>query len=153
MPPVCTTVNVLSFMYVCYICYFSSTVGSSEAVSCETLPPQQLKVSESLLQQSELFIACSLPLSLSTFYSYPLLLLPLSYRVLFFFIDVQRFFTYGDMPLSKHLEQIEREALSRFEQSSPSLEVPLEPKWSQPVSELNESSLVYVEYYIYNMFC
>ena len=57
------------------------------------------------------------------------------------------------MPLSQHLEQIEREALSRFEQSSPSLEVPLEPKWSQPVSELNESSLVYVEYYIYNMLC
>ena len=65
--------------YTCHICYFSSIVGSSEAVSCETLPPQQLKVSESpFLQQSQLCMACSPPPSLSTVYSYPLLLLPLS---------------------------------------------------------------------------
>ena len=125
-------------MYVCiYVC-MSSIVGSFEAVSCETLPPQQLKVSESFLQQSEMFIASLLP-------SYPFVLIPLCIHFLFVFtlssfcIDIRRFFTYGDMPLSQHLEQIERQALSKFERSSPSLEVPLEPRWSQPVSELGEA--------------
>ena len=72
-------------MYVCYICYFSSIVGSSEAVSCETLPPQQLKVSESFLQQSKLFITKFSASSHSNLYSYPLLLLllPLSFHCSF----------------------------------------------------------------------
>jgi len=43
-----------------------------------------------------------------------------------------RFFTYGDMPLSQHLEQIEQQALNRFERSTPSLEVPLELRWQEP---------------------
>ncbi len=38
------------------------------------------------------------------------------------------------MPLSQHLEQIDREVLGRFEAAVPSEEVPLEPRWQEQVS-------------------
>ncbi|XP_075954353.1 presequence protease, mitochondrial isoform X2 [Anarhichas minor] len=43
-----------------------------------------------------------------------------------------RFFTYGDLPLEQHLEQIEEEALSKFEHITPNTEVPSQPHWSSP---------------------
>ncbi|KAM6920229.1 presequence protease, mitochondrial [Lycodopsis pacificus] len=43
-----------------------------------------------------------------------------------------RFFTYGDLPLEQHLEQIEEEALSKFERINPNTEVPSQPRWSSP---------------------
>ncbi|XP_065906804.1 presequence protease, mitochondrial-like isoform X4 [Dysidea avara] len=43
-----------------------------------------------------------------------------------------RFFTYGDFPLATHLEQINTDILQHFTRSSPSLSVPLEPRWSEP---------------------
>uniref|UniRef100_A0A8C2WXF8 Pitrilysin metalloproteinase 1 n=1 Tax=Cyclopterus lumpus TaxID=8103 RepID=A0A8C2WXF8_CYCLU len=43
-----------------------------------------------------------------------------------------RFFTYGDLPLEQHLEQIEEEALSKFERINPNTEVPSQPHWSSP---------------------
>lgn len=45
-----------------------------------------------------------------------------------------RFFTYGDLPLEQHLQQIEEEALSKFERINPNTEVPSQPHWSRPVS-------------------
>lgn len=45
-----------------------------------------------------------------------------------------RFFTYGDLPLERHLEQIEEEALSKFERIRPNTAVPAQPRWSRPVS-------------------
>lgn len=44
-----------------------------------------------------------------------------------------RFFTYGDLPLERHLEQIEEEALSKFDCIDPKTEVPAQPRWSRPV--------------------
>lgn len=65
MPPGCNVFTYEIYTHVCmYVCIYvcmSSIVGSFEAVSCETLPPKQLKVSESFLQQSEMFIASLLP--------------------------------------------------------------------------------------------
>ena len=46
-----TSYEIYTHACMIYVC-MSSIVGSFEAVSCETLPPQQLKVSESFLQQS-----------------------------------------------------------------------------------------------------
>ncbi|XP_010881051.2 presequence protease, mitochondrial isoform X2 [Esox lucius] len=43
-----------------------------------------------------------------------------------------RFFTYGDLPLEQHLEQIQEEALSRFERTEPDTAVPSQPIWDQP---------------------
>ncbi|XP_068604757.1 presequence protease, mitochondrial [Brachionichthys hirsutus] len=43
-----------------------------------------------------------------------------------------RFFTYGDLPLEQHLEQIEQEALSKFGTIDPNTEVPPQPRWSSP---------------------
>uniref|UniRef100_A0A671YS55 Presequence protease, mitochondrial n=1 Tax=Sparus aurata TaxID=8175 RepID=A0A671YS55_SPAAU len=43
-----------------------------------------------------------------------------------------RFFTYGDLPLEQHLQQIEEEALSKFERINPNTEVPSQPHWSRP---------------------
>lgn len=45
-----------------------------------------------------------------------------------------RFFTYGDLPLEQHLQQIEEEALSKFDRINPNTEVPSQPHWSSPVS-------------------
>ena len=53
---------------------------------------------------------------------------------LFKLLRTYRFYTYGDFPLALHLEQIESEILQHFTTSSPSLSVPLEPRWSGPVS-------------------
>ncbi|KAI7789381.1 presequence protease, mitochondrial [Triplophysa rosa] len=43
-----------------------------------------------------------------------------------------RFFTYGDLPLEQHLEQIEREALSKFERTQPNTAVPPQVLWDNP---------------------
>ncbi|XP_060940067.1 presequence protease, mitochondrial [Limanda limanda] len=43
-----------------------------------------------------------------------------------------RFFTYGDLPLEQHLQQIEEEALSRFQRIEPNTDVPPQPHWSSP---------------------
>lgn len=43
-----------------------------------------------------------------------------------------RFFTYGDLPLEQHLEQIEREALSKFERTQPNTAVPPQALWDKP---------------------
>lgn len=43
-----------------------------------------------------------------------------------------RFFTYGDLPLEQHLEQIEAEALTKFQRIDPNTEVPPQPHWSSP---------------------
>uniref|UniRef100_A0A8C9SVM2 Pitrilysin metalloproteinase 1 n=1 Tax=Scleropages formosus TaxID=113540 RepID=A0A8C9SVM2_SCLFO len=43
-----------------------------------------------------------------------------------------KFFTYGDMPLEPHLQQINEEALCRFDQIEPHTVVPPQPHWNQP---------------------
>ncbi|XP_041468049.1 presequence protease, mitochondrial-like isoform X1 [Lytechinus variegatus] len=43
-----------------------------------------------------------------------------------------RFYTYGDLPLERHLELIEQKALSRFERLQPHTEVPNETRWTSP---------------------
>uniref|UniRef100_A0A3B4AEQ8 Pitrilysin metalloproteinase 1 n=1 Tax=Periophthalmus magnuspinnatus TaxID=409849 RepID=A0A3B4AEQ8_9GOBI len=43
-----------------------------------------------------------------------------------------RFFTYGDLPLEQHLQQIHQEALSKFERIDPKTEVPPQPHWPYP---------------------
>ena len=45
-----------------------------------------------------------------------------------------RFFTYGDLPLTGHLQQISEHVLNQFDRSTPSLSVPMETKWAEPVS-------------------
>jgi len=57
-----------------------------------------------------------------------------------------RFFTYGDFPLATHLEQIDTEILQHFTKSSPSLSVPLEPRWSEPVSSHTVCTAACTEY-------
>ena len=44
-----------------------------------------------------------------------------------------RFYTYGSVPLEKHLEYIQKHALQKFSRINPGTEVPLEPKWGEPV--------------------
>jgi len=44
-----------------------------------------------------------------------------------------RFFTYGDLPLEQHLQQIEEEALSKFERTEPNTAVPPQMLWDKPV--------------------
>ena len=44
-----------------------------------------------------------------------------------------RFYTYGDMPLAKHLESIEELALRQFSKIDPGTDIPSEPRWTQPV--------------------
>nr|XP_023660537.1 presequence protease, mitochondrial-like [Paramormyrops kingsleyae] len=43
-----------------------------------------------------------------------------------------RFFTYGDLPLEQHLQQIHEEALSQFQRIKPNTAVPPQPRWEQP---------------------
>ncbi|XP_072296648.1 presequence protease, mitochondrial isoform X2 [Eucyclogobius newberryi] len=43
-----------------------------------------------------------------------------------------RFFTYGDLPLEQHLQQIQQEALCKFERIDPKTEVPPQPHWPRP---------------------
>uniref|UniRef100_A0A672P573 Presequence protease, mitochondrial n=1 Tax=Sinocyclocheilus grahami TaxID=75366 RepID=A0A672P573_SINGR len=43
-----------------------------------------------------------------------------------------RFFTYGDLPLEQHLQQIEEEALSKFERAEPNTAVPPQKHWDKP---------------------
>ncbi|XP_792865.3 presequence protease, mitochondrial [Strongylocentrotus purpuratus] len=43
-----------------------------------------------------------------------------------------RFYTYGDLPLERHLELIEEKALSHFERLQPHTEVPNESRWASP---------------------
>ncbi|CAM4587891.1 unnamed protein product [Leuciscus chuanchicus] len=43
-----------------------------------------------------------------------------------------RFFTYGDLPLEQHLQQIEEEALSKFERTEPNTAVPPQMIWDKP---------------------
>uniref|UniRef100_A0A2I4CMQ5 Presequence protease, mitochondrial n=1 Tax=Austrofundulus limnaeus TaxID=52670 RepID=A0A2I4CMQ5_AUSLI len=43
-----------------------------------------------------------------------------------------RFFTYGDLPLENHLQQIQQEALCKFERIEPNTEVPPQPRWARP---------------------
>uniref|UniRef100_A0AAQ4Q688 Presequence protease, mitochondrial n=1 Tax=Gasterosteus aculeatus aculeatus TaxID=481459 RepID=A0AAQ4Q688_GASAC len=43
-----------------------------------------------------------------------------------------RFFTYGDLPLEQHLEQIQEEALSKFDRVTANTEVPPQSLWSSP---------------------
>ena len=47
-----------------------------------------------------------------------------------------RFYTYGNLPLEQHLEQISSEALSHFSRIDPKTEVPSEKHWSEPVSQI-----------------
>ncbi|XP_069565063.1 presequence protease, mitochondrial [Brachyistius frenatus] len=43
-----------------------------------------------------------------------------------------RFFTYGDLPLENHLQQIQEEALSKFQRIDPNTQVPPQPHWASP---------------------
>ncbi|TRY56080.1 hypothetical protein DNTS_017927 [Danionella cerebrum] len=43
-----------------------------------------------------------------------------------------RFFTYGDLPLEQHLQQIEEEALSKFQRTEPNTAVPPQSHWIEP---------------------
>ncbi|XP_026887832.2 presequence protease, mitochondrial isoform X1 [Electrophorus electricus] len=43
-----------------------------------------------------------------------------------------RFFTYGDLPLEKHLKQIQEEALSKFWRTEPNTAVPSQIRWNKP---------------------
>lgn len=43
-----------------------------------------------------------------------------------------RFFTYGDLPLEQHLQQIQQEALSKFNRINPKTEVPPQEPWTRP---------------------
>ncbi|KAJ8268679.1 hypothetical protein COCON_G00138510 [Conger conger] len=43
-----------------------------------------------------------------------------------------RFFTYGDLPLERHLQQIQEEALSKFERIEPQTAVPSQTHWDTP---------------------
>ena len=60
--------------------------------------------------------------------------LPLSQPILNYSDFLCRFYTYGDMPLLPHLEQIDQNILQHFSKSKPSLVVPLETRWQEPVS-------------------
>ena len=44
-----------------------------------------------------------------------------------------RFFTYGNFPLDKTLEQIQNDVLNKFQQINPHTQIPDEPKWIEPV--------------------
>lgn len=43
------------------------------------------------------------------------------------------FITYGDMPVLDHLQYINDNILKGFSLSTPSLEIPLESRWTEPV--------------------
>ncbi len=42
------------------------------------------------------------------------------------------FYTYGDLPLARHLEFITEKALSRFDRIQPGTDVPAQPRWAAP---------------------
>ncbi|XP_070570362.1 presequence protease, mitochondrial-like isoform X2 [Ptychodera flava] len=43
-----------------------------------------------------------------------------------------RFYTYGDMPMERHLEFIQNHALSKFTKIQPDTDVPKEERWTEP---------------------
>lgn len=43
-----------------------------------------------------------------------------------------RFYTYGDLPLESHLEQIESKVLRHFDKICVATDIPPEPRWTQP---------------------
>ena len=45
-----------------------------------------------------------------------------------------RFYTYGDLPLESHLENIENKVLHHFNKISVATDIPHEPRWLEPVS-------------------
>ena len=49
-----------------------------------------------------------------------------------------RFYTYGDLPLEKNLENIENKVLRHFDKISVTTDIPHEPRWLKPVSIDNE---------------
>lgn len=63
----------------------------------------------------------------------------------FFFLS--RFYTYGDLPLECHLEQIENKALRHFDKISVSTGIPPEPRWSQPVSKLKRKLVICFKFF------
>ncbi|MGD9248693.1 MAG: insulinase family protein, partial [Desulfobacteraceae bacterium] len=42
------------------------------------------------------------------------------------------FYTYGNLPLKKHLEFIDEKIMSRFEAIDPKTDVPMQPRWPKP---------------------
>ena len=49
------------------------------------------------------------------------------------FVILLRFYTYGDLPLEKHLKMIEDQALKSFDRLSTDTQIMNEPKWKEPV--------------------
>lgn len=45
-----------------------------------------------------------------------------------------RFMTYGDTPMSEHLEKIDRDVMQHFSKTSPDTSIPAQPRWTVPVS-------------------
>ena len=45
-----------------------------------------------------------------------------------------RFMTYGDIPMSEHLEKIDRDVMQHFSKTSPDTSIPAQPRWTVPVS-------------------
>ena len=43
-----------------------------------------------------------------------------------------RFYTYGDMPLESHLENIQQKVLTKFQKTTPDSVVQTEPRWTSP---------------------
>lgn len=55
---------------------------------------------------------------------------------------LSRFYTYGDLPLECHLEQIENKVLRHFDKIPVSTGIPPEPRWPQPVSKLKRKLVI-----------
>ena len=65
-----------------------------------------------------------------------------SIKFLHWFFFHSRFYTYGDLPLECHLEQIENKVLRHFDKIPVSTGIPPEPRWSQPVSKLKRKFVI-----------
>ena len=44
-----------------------------------------------------------------------------------------RFYTYGNFPLETHLQTINESIMNQFEKIIPNTDIPVEPKWNEPV--------------------
>ena len=42
--------------------------------------------------------------------------------------------TYGDTPMSEHLEMIDREVMQHFGKTNPNTEIAAQPRWTEPVN-------------------
>lgn len=110
---------ILLINVLCNLFLYLSNVGNWSYITLRVLFTIWL---EQFSTHSYCILQCNQPLSWLTQLRWDIMIL------------LYRFYTYGDMPLLPHLEQIDRDILQHFSKCRQTSVVPLEKRWQQPVS-------------------